>query len=143
MGVTCSTHVCKVFSTEKGMLGDLREFGEGTVKQDEDPTVTEDDAQGRGLREPGGVAIIQPQWSHGKLLFLPVTHGTCRETSSSRPQKSYPTLTHRPLVRASPDHMPCAISYNSTFSLHQLHSRIVCPQARCSGFLRGPQRNLA
>ena len=78
----------------------------------------EEDGPGRGLSEPGSGGFIQPQGVHGKLPFLQVTRGSCRETSTSTPQKTRLPKAHRSLVRPAPGHTPLAISYHSTCGLH-------------------------
>lgn len=88
----------------------------------------EEDAQGRGLRDPGSVAFIQPQGAHRKFPFLQVMHGFCRKTSTSTPQKTRPAKPHRPLVRPRPH----ATRYlTPLYPLSpQLRHRTVCPPPR-------------
>lgn len=82
--------------TEKGMLRTLREAGEETVKQEEDPAVTGEDTRGRVPSDTGSVVLIQPQGAHGKLNILHATHWSYKKIPISRPQKALPTITHRP-----------------------------------------------
>ena len=88
---------------------------------------------GKGLRDPGCEAFIQPQGAHGKFPFLHVMHGSCRETSTSTPQKTYSPKPHRPLVRHGLNHTPLTISHHSTRCLHS------CATGQCAHHPEAPK----